>query len=145
MYYQGQMMNPSGSSCGCNDSCPIAAPTATQCNQVLQTCNVQEVPHYTCYHTHVVNNCIKKHINIPVYSQSSENVLIDEYVQGQPIYQQPVMYNQNMMNQPMAYNQGQYQGNLQTEPLQNTNNYQNMANQMNPFQQMPNMMNPFNN
>ena len=82
MYYQGQMMNPSGSSCRCNDSCPTAMPTSTQCNQVVQTCNVQEVPHYTNYHTHVVNNCIKKHINIPVYSQSSENVLIDEYVQG---------------------------------------------------------------
>ena len=96
-------------------------------------------------HPHVINNCVKKHINIPVYSQSSENVYLDQYVEGMPIYQQPVMYNQNMMNQPMACNQGQYQGNLQTEPLQNTNNYQNMANQMNPFQQMPNMMNPFNN
>ena len=56
MYYQGQMMNQSGSSCGCNDGCPIATPTSTQCNQVVQTCNVQEVPHYTNYHTHAVNN-----------------------------------------------------------------------------------------
>ena len=63
-------------------------------------------------HPHVVNNCIKKHINIPVYSQSSENVLIDEYVQGQPIYQQPVMFNQSMINQQMVYSPNQYQGNV---------------------------------
>ena len=85
---------------------------------------------------HVINNCIKKHINIPVYSQSSENVYLDQYVEGMPIYQQPVMYNQNMMNGQMAYNPNQYQGNVGTEGFNQ---------QLNPFQQMPNMMTPFNN
>ena len=88
-----------------------------------------------------MNNCIKKHINIPIYSASTENVLINEYVQGQPIYQQPVMYNQpmtynqNIMNQQMVYSPNQYQGNVGNEGLQQT-----------PYHgfQMPNM-NPFTN
>jgi len=50
MYYQDQMMNSSGLSSECNDSCPTAMLTSTQCNQLVQTCNVQEVPHYTNYH-----------------------------------------------------------------------------------------------
>lgn len=57
-------MNFTGSnfnSCGCktNDSgcgCPTSVPTYQQCNQVVQTCNVEDVPHYTNYHTHAVNN-----------------------------------------------------------------------------------------
>ncbi|MDE6947062.1 MAG: hypothetical protein K2P14_07765 [Anaeroplasmataceae bacterium] len=56
-------MNFTGSnfnSCGCGAeqgmSCPKAAPTFQQCNQVVQTCNVEDVPHYTNYHTHAVNN-----------------------------------------------------------------------------------------
>ena len=122
--------------CGCENACQQAVPTYQQCNQIVQTCNVQEVPHYTCYHTHVINNCIKKHINIPVYSQSSENVYLDQYVEGMPIYQQPVMYNQNMMNGQMAYNPNQYQGNVSTEPLKQT-----------PYQDYvaPNYFNPYSN
>ena len=38
--------------CGCDNACQQAVTTYQQCNQVVQTCNVQEVPHYTCYHTH---------------------------------------------------------------------------------------------
>ena len=38
-------------------------------------------------HTHVVNNCIKRHINIPTYSASQETVLQDQYVDGAPMYQ----------------------------------------------------------
>lgn len=56
-------MNFTGSnfnSCGCGAeqgmSCPKATPTFQQCNQVVQTCNVEDVPHYTNYHTHVVLN-----------------------------------------------------------------------------------------
>mgnify|MGYP001036139030 CR=1 FL=1 len=57
-------MNFTGSnynSCGCgfndqNFGCPKSAPTFQQCNQVVQTCNVEDVPHYTNYHTHVVLN-----------------------------------------------------------------------------------------
>ena len=80
-------------------------------------------------HPHIVNNCIKRHIAIPTYSSSSENVYIDEYVQGQPILNQPYLY-----NQPMMVNQ--YQGNVGTEGF---------VQGVNPYGQMPNMMTPFNN
>lgn len=53
MFYQGQYQE---SGCGCNSVCPQAYPTYQQCNQVVQTANVQDVPHYTNYHTHAVNN-----------------------------------------------------------------------------------------
>ena len=53
MFYQGQYQE---SGCGCNSGCPQAYPTYQQCNQVVQTANVQDVPHYTNYHTHAVNN-----------------------------------------------------------------------------------------
>ena len=132
MYYQGNMIN---NECGCNNGCMPAMPTSTCCNQVVQTYNVQEVPHYQGIHTHVVNNCIKKHINIPVYSQSAENVYIDEYAQGNPIYQQPVMINNQFNQQQPMMNPNQYQGNVGTEGFNQ---------QLNPFQQMPNMINPFN-
>ena len=78
-----------------------------------------------------MNNCIKRHIHIPTYSTSSENVYLDEYVQGQPMYQQPVMYNQ------IAYNPNQYQGNVSTEPFQQQMNYQGFI--------APNYMNPYSN
>lgn len=137
MFYQGQMMNQYDGSCGCNQGCLSAVPTCQQCNQVVQTCNVQDVPHYINYHTHVVNNCIKRHINIPTYSTSTENVMIDEYVQGQPMFQQPMMAQQPVMyQQPLQ--QGQYQGNVGTEGLaqQMANygpqGYQGMVNPMNP-------------
>lgn len=135
MFYQGQMMNQN--SCGCESSCPNAVPTYQQCNQVVQTYNVEDVPHYTNYHTHIINNCIKRHINVPTYSQSAENVLINEYAQAAPMYNQGMMYNQPMMpnQQGMMYNPNQYQGNVGTEEFQQPmqNPYQNMMNNMNPF------------
>lgn len=133
MYYQGNMIN---NECGCNNGCMPAMPTSTCCNQVVQTYNVQEVPHYQGIHTHVINNCIKKHINIPVYSQSAENVYIDEYAQGNPIYQQPVMINNQFNQQQPMMNPNQYQGNVGVDGVNQ---------QMNPLWQMPNMINPFNN
>ena len=103
-------------------------PTFEQCKQVVQTCNVEEVPHYINYHTHVVNNLVKKHINIPTYSVSEENVLI-EYPPAQAIpmynpvmptcqgtYQQSMFVGSNMYNQQMP-NIAQYQGNVGTEPM----------------------------
>ena len=138
MFYQGQ----TNTSCGCNQGCPQAIPTYQQCNQVVQTCNVQDIPHYTNYHTHLVNNCIKRHISVPTYSASQETVLQDQYVDGNPMYGNPGqmgipsqgMYpnmgannmgcgcNQGQMN---AYNQQtmmqtnpmQYQGNVGTAPV----------------------------
>ena len=88
MNYLGSNVNQNP--CGCNSGCPTTMPTYQQCNQVVQTCNVEEVPHYINYHTHIVNNCIKRHVNIPTYSTSGENVMINEYVQGMPM----PMYNQ---------------------------------------------------
>ena len=46
--------NMNGNTCGCMET--------KNCCEVVQTYNVVEVPHYTNYHTHQVNNCIKKHI-----------------------------------------------------------------------------------
>ena len=125
MNFQGSNVNPMGfdtsdHSCGCG----CVTPTYQQCNQVVQTCNVQEVPHYINYHTHVVNNVVKRHINIPTYSTSSENVFLDEYVQGQPIYQQPV-FQQPTYPQP-GFNQPLQQG------VMNQPGYQGMVNPMNP-------------
>ncbi len=65
MFFQGQMMNQNEGSCGCNQGCPSSVPTCQQCNQVVQTCNVQDVPHYINYHTHEYLNLtyIIKEIN----------------------------------------------------------------------------------
>lgn len=120
------MGNNSGT-CGCK--CPTVPPTYQQCYQVVQTCNVEEVPHMINYHTHMVNNCIKKHVNIPTYTVSEESVLFNEYPQAQmPIpymqYQQPGSCGQTMnpymqYQQPMYAGQmAQYQGNVGTEPFQ---------------------------
>ena len=117
--------------CGCNNGCQNTLPTYQQCNQVVQTCNVEEVPHFINYHTHVVNNCIKRHVNVPTYSTSGENVMINEYVQGTPMYQQPMMMNNQMMyQQPYMYPYGQYQGNVGVEGFQQE--YPNILNQ-NPY------------
>lgn len=58
---------------------------------------------------------VKRHINIPTYSTSTENVTINEYVQGQPMVQQPIFY-QPYPQQPMMM-PGQYQGNVGTDPF----------------------------
>ena len=99
-------------SCGCNQY--VTPSTYQQYNQVVQTCNVEEIPHVIDYHTHVVNNFIKRHVNIPTYSQSYENVVINEYT---PV---PTMMNQCQMEQPYFYGQiPQYQGNVGTNPYMN--------------------------
>lgn len=81
--------------------CPNACPTYDNCNQVVQTCNVEEVPHYVNHHVHVVNNCVKKHVNIPTYSQSYETRIINEY--DQTAYMNP-MYANSMYGNPMYAN-----------------------------------------
>ena len=117
-------MNFQGSNLNCNQGVPYpmndcnqgtrpsCLPTYQQCNQVVQTCNVQDVPHYVNYHTHVINNCVKRHINIPTYSNSQENVMVNEYVQGMPLYQQPFFYNQPFQQQMPFYQQPLDQGNF---------------------------------
>ena len=115
-------------SCGC----PTAQPTFEQCKQIIQTCNVEEVPHYINYHTHVVNNMVKKHINIPTYSMSEENILI-EYPAAQaiamPYMPYPAMTGcQNTYQQPMYGGQmTQYQGNVGTDPMMGYGMPQGMA------------------
>ena len=137
------MMNFIGSkqdSCGCQ--CPTMAPTYQQCNQVVQTYNYEDIPHYINYHTHIVNNCVKRHVNVPTCSASTENVVINEYVPT------PQMMPSYIPQQPYPYGQmTQYQGNVGVEGYQQqmSNPYQSMMNQVNPFPQMPNMMNPFGN
>jgi hypothetical protein len=139
MFYQGQ----TNTSCGCNQGCPQAMPTYQQCNQVVQTCNVQDIPHYTNFHTNVINNCIKRHINIPTYSTSQETVFIDQYVDGAPMYQAG-MPGQMPSQNPM-YGQIPSQGNqmgcgcgcgCQTQCM-NTYNQQMM--QQNPMQYQGNV------
>jgi hypothetical protein len=68
---------------------------------------------------HVVNNCIKRHIAIPTYSTSAENVYVDEYVDGTPMYQQPI-YN------PIAGSQCNQMGCGCQTPAMNTCNMQMM-------------------
>ena len=52
------------------------------CNQVLeQTCAV-DMPYYVNYNTHVVNNVVRRHIQIPVYSQTQQTVYFDEWQAG---------------------------------------------------------------
>ena len=111
MFYQGQTNN----TCGCNQgSCPQTLPTYQQCNQVIHVCNVEEIPHYIDFHTHVVNDCVKKHINVPTYSTSMENVLINEYPQAQGAM--PYMPYQPIYGNQMFGNVDQYQGNVGVNP-----------------------------
>ena len=94
-------------SCGCNQM--------PSCNQVVETYNVEMIPHYTNYHTTHINNCIKRHINIPVFTDSFETVVTNEYVAGMPIYQsqcQMAYPNMDTVNQ-------NYTGNVGTNPSYN--------------------------
>ena len=52
------------------------------CNQVVQQQSTVDLPYYVNYNTHVVNNVIRRHIQIPVYSQTQETVYIDEWQTG---------------------------------------------------------------
>ena len=101
--------------CGCNQV-PTMAPTYQQYNQVVQTCNVEEIPHMVDYHTHVVNNLVKRHINVPTYSQSYENVVINEYAQNPVMMMGGCQYGQQQYYAPMYNQMPQYQGNVGTNP-----------------------------
>ncbi len=102
--------------CGCNT--PIVPEVC--CNNVVKKCFVEEVPHVINYNTHVINECVKKHITIPKYTTTEETVYIDEY-QFTPM-QIPYQY------QPM----------MEQMPNQNLTQMPNMPNV-----NMPNMINPF--
>lgn len=121
MNYQGKFMN--GYPC-CNNT-----------YNVVETTNVEDIPYYTNHHTHIINNCIKRHINIPTYSCDAETVVLDEYVNTNPVYYNNTTYQNynpyynNQMNQ-------EYMGNVGTNPI--SNNYANINPNFNGF-------NPYNN
>lgn len=103
-----------------NNCCNNMSPTYNCCNQVVNKCYYEDIPHYTNYHTTVVNNCIRRHINIPTFTQSEEVVYTDEYINSNPIY-----YNQMNNNYNNFFKEA--------EPNPNINNINN-----------PNINNPFN-
>ena len=49
------------------------------CNQVVQQTCAVDIPYYVNYNTHVVNNVVRRHIQIPVYSQTQQTVYFDEW------------------------------------------------------------------
>lgn len=63
---QGMAMNQGMGQC-CNPTC-----------NVVNRYFVTDVPHVCNHHTHIVNNCIKRHYVVPQYTQSEETVYIDE-------------------------------------------------------------------
>lgn len=104
-------------SCGCNQPVP-----EMYYNNVVKQCFVEEVPHVVNYNTHVVNECVKKHITIPKYTCTEETVCIDEYQFSpmqvpyqyptftQPIQTQNSTTNPNILNNPVpnAFNPFQF-------------------------------------
>ena len=52
------------------------------CSQVVQQTCAVDMPYYVNYNTHVVNNVVRRHIQIPVYSQTQETVYYDEWQAG---------------------------------------------------------------
>lgn len=47
------------------------------CNQVEESCQYVDVPHYVNYHTHNIMNVYKRHYIIPTCSESSEVRVFD--------------------------------------------------------------------
>ncbi len=93
------MNNPKPCGCGCT---PIAPEMCY--NNVVKKCFVEEVPHVVNYNTHVVNECVKKHITVPKYTTTEETVYIDEYetLPYQMQYpMQPIQQPQNQIPQGM--------------------------------------------
>ena len=52
------------------------------CNQVVQQTCAVDMPYYVNYNMHVVNNVVRRHIQIPVYTQTQETVYFDEWQTG---------------------------------------------------------------
>ena len=75
----GYMANPNMYGAGYGN---MMMPPTSSCNQVVQKCFVEEIPYYVGYNTHVVNNVVRRHIQIPVYSQTQQTVYFDEWQTG---------------------------------------------------------------
>ena len=56
--------------------------TQPGCNQVVEQTCALDIPYYVNYNTHVVNNVVRRHIQIPVYSQTQQTVYFDEWQTG---------------------------------------------------------------
>lgn len=112
--------NTCGNACGTPvvNPCGTFSPTYQQYNQVVQTCNVEEVPHYVNYHTHVVNNFVKRHVNIPTYSTSGENVVINEYAQTPAMANPYIQWQQPNCGCQSMNPTAEYIGNVGTNPYQ---------------------------
>jgi hypothetical protein len=89
-YMQGQMPMQ-GCGMGMMQGCGIGAmqggcmsQQAMQpaCSQVVQQTCAVDMPYYVNYNTHVVNNVVRRHIQIPVYSQTQETIYFDEWQAG---------------------------------------------------------------
>ncbi len=100
--YQAPMMN---SGCCGNQNmnlgcCNTGYATQQCCNQVVNRCCYEDIPNYVNYNTHYVNNIIRRHYDIPTYSQSQEYVYYDETVATPNAYlQNPYGFN----NFPFGY------------------------------------------
>ncbi len=107
-------------------------------NNVFQTCEYEDIPNYVNYHTHMINNQIKRHVNIPTFSNSCETRVFHEYdpmMQFMNIgpscggYNQPMYANQEFMNnqQPSfmnpSNNQPFYNQQMSNEGMNNFNNF----------------------
>lgn len=95
--------------CGCNQQPEFC------CNNIVKKCFVEEVPHVINYNTHVINECVKKHITIPKYTTTEETIYIDQYErpccggQMMPMEQvQPIQQNINPMVNPNMFNPFQF-------------------------------------
>lgn len=88
---------------GQSSPCCNSASTYSNCCQTVNKCFYEDVPHYVNHHTHVVNNCIKRHYVVPTYSTDEETVYIDENVQ-QPMYYQPVQNAQAVQPEMTNFN-----------------------------------------
>lgn len=63
-YYQENMGCPFNENTGCGDyKC---------CNQVEESCQFVDIPHYVNYHTHNIMNVYKRHFTIPTCSQQAK-------------------------------------------------------------------------
>ena len=72
--------------CGCGANAMVQ-PYGQQfvqpgCNQVVEQMSAIDMPYYVNYNTHVVNNVVRRHIQIPVYSQTQQTVYFDEWQSG---------------------------------------------------------------
>ncbi len=115
------------------------APTYNTCCNVVGTCYVEEIPQYTNHHTHVINTCVRRYVNIPTFTTDEEMVYKDEYVNCMPSC--ACGYNP-CMNQQMANTQMTNQFDMNQQMPNNTMNTQQPMSGIFDNQE-PNINNPY--